>query len=100
MAEITANTAATPAASTEPAAAPATAATTPASTPTPVTTAPKAEDIATAFLSALENRTQRVVIHYRFVGYIELPDSIFKRSHQADTRQGVRVNYLRSPFTA
>jgi hypothetical protein len=60
MAEITANTAATPAASTEPAAAPATAATTPASTPTPVTTAPKAEDIATAFLSALENRTQRV----------------------------------------
>ena len=47
-----------------------------------------------------KNRTQRVVIHYRFVGYIELPDSIFKRSHQADTRQGVRVNYLRSPATA
>ena len=47
-----------------------------------------------------KNRTQRVVIHYRFVGYIELPDSIFKRSHQADTRQGVRVNYLRSPVTA
>ena len=47
-----------------------------------------------------KNRTQRVVIHYRFVGYIELPDSIFKRSHQADTRQGVRVNYLRSPAMA
>ena len=47
-----------------------------------------------------KNRTQRVVIHYRFVGYIELPDSIFKRSHQADTRQGVRVNYLRNPVTA
>ena len=47
-----------------------------------------------------KNRTQRVVIHYRFVGYIELPDSIFKRSHQAEPRQGVRVNYLRSPVTA
>ena len=47
-----------------------------------------------------KNCTQRVVIHYRFVGYIELPDSIFKRSHQADTRQGVQVNYLRSPVTA
>ena len=47
-----------------------------------------------------KNRTQRVVIHYRFVGYIELPDGIFKCSHQADTRQGVRVNYLRSPVTA
>ena len=46
-----------------------------------------------------KNRTQRVVIHYRFVGYIELPDGIFKCSHQADT-QGVRVNYLRSPVTA
>ena len=47
-----------------------------------------------------KNRTQRVAIHYRFVGYIELPDSIFKRNHQADPRQGVRVNYLRSPATA
>ena len=47
-----------------------------------------------------KNRTQRVVIHYRFVSYIELPDSIFKHSHQADTRQGVRVNYLRCPVTA
>lgn len=47
-----------------------------------------------------KNRTQRVAIHYRFVGYIELSDSIFKRNHQADPRQGVRVNYLRSPATA
>lgn len=47
-----------------------------------------------------KNRTQRVAIHYRFVGYIELSDSIFKRNHQADPRQGVRVNYLCSPATA
>ena len=47
-----------------------------------------------------KNRTQRVVIHYRFVGYISLPDNVFKRHYRADTRQGVGVEYLRSPFTA
>ena len=46
------------------------------------------------------NRTQRVVIHYRFVGYIVLPDNVFKRNYRADTRQGVSVEYLRSPVTA
>ena len=47
-----------------------------------------------------KNRTQRVVIHYRFVGYIELPENVFRQSYKADTRQGVRVEYLRSPATA
>ena len=40
-----------------------------------------------------KNKTQRVVIHYRFVGYIELPtkeDDFYK----SDTRQGVQVNYI------
>ena len=46
------------------------------------------------------NRTQRVVIHYRFVGYIVLPDNAFTRNYRADTRQGVSVEYLRSPVTA
>ena len=46
------------------------------------------------------NRTQRVVIHYRFVGYIVLPEDVFTRNHRADTRQGVSVEYLRSPVTA
>ena len=46
------------------------------------------------------NRTQRVVIHYRFVGYIVLPEDVFIRNHRADTRQGVSVEYLRSPVTA
>ena len=41
-----------------------------------------------------KNRTQRLVIHYRFVGYIEIPDSIFSRNYKADTRQGVAVEYL------
>ncbi len=47
-----------------------------------------------------KNRTQRVVIHYRFVGYLELPENVFKQSDKADTRQGVCVEYLRSPVTA
>ena len=47
-----------------------------------------------------KNRTQRVVIHYRFVGYIELPENVFRQSYKADTRQGVRIEYLRSLATA
>ena len=46
------------------------------------------------------NRTKRVVIHYRFVGYIVLPDNLFTQNYRADTRQGVSVEYLRSPVTA
>lgn len=46
------------------------------------------------------NRTQRVVIHYRFVGYIVLPEDVFTRNYKTDTRQGVSVEYLRSPVTA
>ncbi|MCR4805368.1 MAG: recombinase family protein [Clostridia bacterium] len=45
------------------------------------------------------NRTQRIVIHYRFVGYFELPESAFSRSsrHRLDTRQGVSVEYVPEP---
>lgn len=43
-----------------------------------------------------KTRTQRIVIYYRFVGYIELPDSAFRRSdrYRTDTRQGVAVEYI------
>ena len=59
-----------------------------------------------------KHRTQRVVIYYRFVGHLELtadafvqalfekdfpqviPDSYPQVNHKADTRQGVRVEYL------
>ena len=44
-----------------------------------------------------KNRTQRVVIHYRFVGFIELPDDVCSPNYKADTRQGVRVEYLQTP---
>ena len=45
-----------------------------------------------------KDRTQRIVIHYRFVGYIEFPDSVFGRNYKANTRQGVAVDFL--PNTA
>ena len=43
-----------------------------------------------------KNRTQRVVIYYRFVGYIEIPEAPRRRreNFKADTRQGVSVEYL------
>ena len=43
-----------------------------------------------------KDRTQHIVIYYRFVGYIELPDSAFRfyDNYKADTRQGVAVEYL------
>ena len=41
-----------------------------------------------------KNRTQRIVIHYRFVGCIDIP-SVPKRPHYTlDSRKGVAVEYL------
>ena len=42
-----------------------------------------------------KSRTQRIVIYYRFVGYIELPESAFRcsRDYRADVRQGVEIEY-------
>jgi len=39
-------------------------------------------------------KTQRIVIFYRFVGYIEIPESAFTRPLTKDTRQGVAVSYI------
>ena len=39
-----------------------------------------------------KNRTQRVVIYYRFVGYLEIPDE--QTCFSEDTRQGVSVEYI------
>ncbi len=41
-----------------------------------------------------KNRTQRIVIHYRFVGFIELPAFTSRHFHSAETRKGVAVKYL------
>ncbi|NCA80198.1 MAG: DUF4368 domain-containing protein [Sphingobacteriia bacterium] len=39
-------------------------------------------------------RTQRIVIYYKFVGYIEIPEEAFSRNYREDTRQGVAVEYI------
>ncbi len=41
-----------------------------------------------------KSRTQRIVIHYRFVGHIELPDRSPQDNYVADTRKGVAVRYI------
>ena len=39
-----------------------------------------------------KNRTQRIMIHYKFVGVIEIPGTC--KNYTADTRQGVAVQYV------
>ena len=46
-----------------------------------------------------KSRTQRIIIYYRFIGYIELPNTA-KQTHIADTRKGVAVEYITEQFTA
>ena len=43
-----------------------------------------------------KNRTQRLVIHYRFVGCIDLPSIVPKHTYKLDSRQGVTIEYLPS----
>ena len=43
-----------------------------------------------------KNRTQRLVIHYRFVGCIDLPSIVPKHTYKLDSRQGVAIEYLSS----
>lgn len=39
-----------------------------------------------------KNRSQRIMIHYKFVGYIEIPEC--GKNYKADTRKGVAVEYV------
>ncbi len=41
-----------------------------------------------------KNRTQRIVIHYRFVGIVEIPANPRKDRIKLNTRQGVAVEYI------
>ena len=41
-----------------------------------------------------KNKTHRIVIHYRFVGIIELPEERAMEAIKLETRQGVAVEYL------
>ena len=44
-----------------------------------------------------KNRTQRIVIYYRFVGYVEIPPTLPRSNYKADTRKGVAVEYVTEP---
>ncbi|MBR5948980.1 MAG: recombinase family protein [Clostridia bacterium] len=41
-----------------------------------------------------KNRTQRIVIHYRFAGYIDLEENYVESNFKQNTRQGVAVEYV------
>lgn len=41
-----------------------------------------------------KNRTQKIVIHYRFVGYIDIPEAPLTEHYVAETRRGVAVEYI------
>ena len=41
-----------------------------------------------------KNRTQRIVIHYRFAGYIDLERDYLESNIVQDTRKGVAVEYV------
>ena len=47
-----------------------------------------------------KSRTKRIIIYYRFVGYVEIPDTAFKTHVRADTRKGVSVEHLTEPLPA
>lgn len=39
-----------------------------------------------------KNRSQRIMTHYKFIGYIEIPEC--GSNYKADTRKGVAVEYI------
>lgn len=39
-----------------------------------------------------KNRSQRIMIHYKFIGYIEIPEC--GSNYKVDTRKGVAVEYI------
>ena len=47
-----------------------------------------------------KSRTQRIVVYYRFVGYVEIPEVSQRTRVKADTRKGVAVEYLTEPLPA
>lgn len=41
----------------------------------------------------VKNRTQRIVIYYRFVGHVEIPSGLKRPHYKVDTRQGISVEH-------
>ena len=47
-----------------------------------------------------KSRTQRIVIHYRFIDTFALPEDHANETYVADTRQGVAVEYIPTQISA
>ena len=47
-----------------------------------------------------KSRTQRIVIHYRFIDTFALPEDRANETYVADTRQGVTVEYIPTQISA
>ena len=47
-----------------------------------------------------KNRKQQIKIHYKFVGYLELPSLARQHNYREETRKGVAVEYLTEPLPA
>ena len=47
-----------------------------------------------------KNRKQQIKIHYKFVGYLELPSLARQHNYREETRKGVAVEYITEQFTA
>ena len=41
-----------------------------------------------------KNRTQKIAICYKFVGYIDTPEAPTRKHYRSDTRQGVAIEYV------
>lgn len=47
-----------------------------------------------------KNRKQQIKIHYKFVGYLELPSLARQNNYREETRKGVAVEYVPNALPA
>ena len=47
-----------------------------------------------------KNRRQQIKIHYKFVGYLELPNLVRQHNYREETRKGVAVEYIPNALPA
>jgi hypothetical protein len=47
-----------------------------------------------------KNKTQRLMIQYKFVGCIDVPETSHRKYYEEETRKGVAVKYITKPIPA
>lgn len=47
-----------------------------------------------------KSRTQRIVIYYRFIVYVAIPECYSRKNYTADIQQAVSIEYLTEPKSA